>query len=132
MRHRKDGNRLGRTSAHRKAMLENLVTALFEHERVRTTDAKAKEARRVAERLITRARDGSLASRRVVLRSLRDKKVVRKLFEEIAPRYEGRNGGYTRIIKLGRRRGDGASVSILELVGYELSEKTKGGKGKSK
>lgn len=130
MRHRKDGNRLGRTSAHRKAMLENLVTSLFEHERVRTTDAKAKEARRLAERLITRAREGSLASRRVVLRSVRNRAVVRKLFDEIAPRYEGRDGGYTRIVKLGQRRGDAASLSILELVGYEPSEKEKGGKSK--
>ena len=119
MRHRKVGNKLGRTASHRRALLANLAAALFLHKQVRTTLAKAKEARRTVERLITFAKRGTLADRRQVLRVIRDRKIVKSLFDEIAPKYDGRKGGYTRVIKLGRRRGDGAEMAILELVGYE-------------
>lgn len=116
MRHMKAGRKLGRTSSHRKALFRNMVTSLFEHEQVKTTDAKAKEVRRVAEKLITLGKRGDLASRRHALAYVRDKGVVHKLFTEIAPRFEGRPGGYTRIMKLGNRRGDNAPISVLELV----------------
>ncbi len=116
MRHRKSGRKLGRDTAHRKAMLRNLVTSLIEHGRVQTTDAKAKEARRVAERLITLARQGTLHARRQALAYVRGRDAVARLFEVVAPRYQDRPGGYTRIVKLGYRRGDNAPVSLLELV----------------
>jgi large subunit ribosomal protein L17 len=116
MRHRISGRKLGRNASHRKAMFRNMVTSLFEHERVQTTDAKAKELRRVAEKLITLGKRGDLHARRLVLAYVRDKGVVAKLFDEISPRYAQRPGGYTRIIKVGERRGDGAPVSFLELV----------------
>ena len=127
MRHRKKGNSLGRTAAHRKAMLSNLVTSLFDKNSVITTVAKAKEARRVAERLITYAKKGDLAARRRVLRTVRDLSVARKLFDNIAPEYENRAGGYTRIIPVERRKGDGASLCLFELVGMqpELKPETK-------
>ena len=116
MRHLKAGRKLGRTSSHRKALFRNMVTSLFEHERVQTTDAKAKEVRRVAEKLITLGKRGDLGSRRRALSYIHDKGVVHKLFTEISPRFEGRPGGYTRIMKLGNRRGDNAPISVLELV----------------
>lgn len=116
MRHRISGRKLGRNASHRKAMFRNMVTSLFEHERVQTTDAKAKELRRVAEKLITLGKRGDLHARRLALAYVRDKGVVAKLFEQISPRYAQRPGGYTRIIKVGERRGDGAPVSFLELV----------------
>jgi len=119
MRHRKSGRKLGRTASHRKATLANLATALFEHTIIKTTTSKAKEARRTVERLITFAKRGDLHSRRHVARTIKDKAIVKKLFDEIAPKYTERNGGYTRIIGLGQRQGDGADLSILELVGYE-------------
>ena len=119
MRHRKSGRKLGRTASHRKATLANLATALFEHTSIKTTTAKAKEARATVERLITFAKRGDLHSRRQVMRTIKDKAIVKKLFDEIAPKYAERNGGYTRIIGLGQRQGDGANLSILELVGYE-------------
>ena len=97
-------------------MLRNLVTSLFDNESVRTTEAKAKEARRVAERMVSFAKRGDLHARRQVLRHISDQDVVKKLFESIAPRFEGRDGGYTRIIKLARRHGDAAPVAILELT----------------
>ena len=97
-----------------------MVTSLFEHKRIKTTHRRAKEARKLAERMITFAKKGDLASRRQVLRVVRSKATVRELFDEIAPKYSERNGGYTRIIKLGNRIGDGASISILELVDAEL------------
>jgi len=108
--------KLGRNSAHRKAMLRNLVTDLLREERISTTDTRAKEARREAEKLITLAKRGDLHARRQVLGYIYDESVVTKLFEEIAPRYSERNGGYTRILKLGPRRGDSAEVVFLELV----------------
>ncbi len=116
MRHRKTGRKLGRNTSHRRALLRNMVTSLFEHGRIQTTDAKAKEVRRVAEKLITLGRRGSLHARRQALAYVRSKDVVAKLFEEIAPRYASRPGGYTRIVKAGIRRGDNAPMSVLELV----------------
>lgn len=116
MRHRQKGRKLGRTKSHRNLMLRNLVTSLFSNESVRTTEAKAKEARRLAERMVSYAKRGDLHARRQVLRHINDQDIVRKLFDSIAPRFEGRQGGYTRIIKLTRRHGDGAPVAILELT----------------
>ncbi len=117
MRHLKAGRRLSRTTEHRQAMLRNLVTALLEHERVETTRAKAKEVRQLAEKIITLARRGDLHARRQALAVVRTKKTVAKLFGELRERFLDRPGGYTRIIPLGVRPGDGAPVSILELVG---------------
>jgi len=117
MRHLKAGRRLARTTEHRQAMLRNLVTALLEHERVETTRAKAKEVRRWAEQIITLAKRGNLHARRQSLALVRSKKVVAKLFGELRERYLERPGGYTRIIPFGLRLGDGASLSIIELVG---------------
>lgn len=162
MRHRVDHRKLGRTQAHRKAMLGNMVTSLFDKERIKTTDAKAKEARRTAERLITRAKKGyaayqesqslesggnateaqrmkavALAHWRQVSRVIRNGAVLKKLFDEIAPKYMERPGGYTRILHLGHRPGDNARTVLLELVGEEAveapSEKpTKGKKAEPK
>lgn len=117
MRHLKAGRRLSRTTEHRQAMLRNLVTALLEHERVETTRAKAKEVRQWAEHFITLAKRGDLHARRQSLALVRSKKVVAKLFGELRERYLERPGGYTRIIPLGLRLGDGAPLSIIELVG---------------
>jgi large subunit ribosomal protein L17 len=117
MRHLKAGRRLSRTTEHRQAMLRNLVTALLEHERVKTTRQKAKEARQWAEQVITLAKRGDLHARRLTSATIRSKKVVGKLFGELRERYQDRPGGYTRIIPLGFRVGDGASLAILELVG---------------
>lgn len=119
MRHRKDTKKLGRTSSHRKAMLSNLVSSVLEHKHVRTTTVKAKEARRVVDRMITHAKKNTVAARRLVFSQLRRRDIVKNLFDEIAPKYATRNGGYTRVLKIGRRQGDGAEISILELVGYE-------------
>ncbi|MBD3184374.1 50S ribosomal protein L17 [Candidatus Poribacteria bacterium] len=116
MRHKRKGRKLGRTSAHRKAMLSNMVTSLFEHEKIETTLPKSKELRRTAEKLITLAKRGDLHARRQAAVTVRDKDVLKKLFDDIAPRYNERNGGYTRIIKLGYRFGDGAPMSVIELV----------------
>lgn len=108
--------KLGRPTAHRKAMLRNLVTDLFKYERIQTTDCRAKEARREAEKLITLAKRGDLHARRQVLAYVYDESVVTKLFDEIAPKYADRQGGYTRILKLGPRQGDCAEAVFLELV----------------
>ncbi len=108
--------KLGRDSAHRRSMLRNLVTDLFRYERIQTTDCRAKEARREAEKMITLAKRGDLHARRQVLAYVKDEDVVSKLFDEIAPKYEERHGGYTRILKLGPRRGDVAESVFLELV----------------
>ena len=116
MRHRKAHRKLNRSPSHRGAMLRNLVTSLLEHERVRTTDAKAKEARRIAERMITLGKRGTLHARRRAARVLRSRAVLTKLFDTLGPRYEDRAGGYTRITKLGPRPGDNAAVSLIELV----------------
>ena len=119
MRHRKDHRKLNRTSAHRKAMLRNMVTSLLDHEQIRTTDAKAKEVRRLAERVITLGKRGSLHARRQALRVLRSKRVAGKVFTDLAERYRERPGGYTRIVKLGRRAGDAAPISAVLLVGTD-------------
>jgi large subunit ribosomal protein L17 len=125
MRHRKSGNKLGRTTSHRKAMLRNMVTSFFDHEKITTTDARTKELRKLAEKLITMAKRGDLHSRRLVSEVVRDKKIVAKLFERIAPRYADRPGGYTRIIKVGLRVGDNAALSMIELVEEEFTAKPK-------
>ena len=119
MRHRKILPRLGRTSSHRKAMMRNMVTSLFREERVETTVPKAKEARRVAERMITYAKRGDLHARRRAARIVRDDSVLKKLFDEIGPRFATRPGGYTRILKTGFRQGDNAALSLLELLPEE-------------
>lgn len=134
MKHRVAGRKLGRTSAHRLALLRNLATALFERERIKTTLGKAKELRPFAEKLVTLAKRETLHARRLVLRHVRDRKAVSKLFETYSARYAQRPGGYTRIIKLGPRRGDAAEMAIVELVGAELAAKKKApekGKGKA-
>ena len=124
MRHGKSGRKLGRTSSHREAMFRNMVTSLFEHERIVTTEQKAKELRPIAEKMITLAKRGDLHARRQALSYIKSKDVVAKLFDEIQSQFAGRSGGYTRIIKTGQRQGDAASMAIIELVGYEedLSE----------
>ena len=116
MRHRAKGRQLSRTSSHRRAMLNNMATSLFEHGRVVTTEAKAKELRPFAERLITLARRGDLHARRLVSRKIQDRAALTKLFAEIGPRFAQRPGGYTRILKLGHRPGDGADVARIELL----------------
>ncbi len=119
MRHNKSGKRLGRNTPHRTAMLRNMVTSLFEHEKITTTDTRAKELRKVADRMITLGKRGDLHARRQVLSVIRDQKVVAKLFDQIGPRYKDRPGGYTRILKLGSRLGDNAPQSIIALVDEE-------------
>jgi large subunit ribosomal protein L17 len=116
MRHRNKGRKLSRTHTHRKALLRNLATSLFRHGRIETTTAKAKELRPVAERLITLARRGDVHARRIAGRKIQDRDVLGKLFDDIAPRYAERPGGYTRILKTGSRQGDGAEMSLIELV----------------
>ncbi len=130
MRHQKAGKKLGRTASHRNAMFRNMVTSLFAQGRIRTTDAKAKELRRWADRMITLAKRGDLHARRQALAVMRDKTVVHKLFEEAQGRFSERAGGYTRVIKIGRRPGDAAPVSLVEFVASK--EKTKEKKKKSK
>jgi len=117
VRHRKKGRQLSRTRSHRKATLRNLATSLFRHERIETTTAKAKELRPFAERLITLARRGDVHARRLAATKIQDREVLGKLFDEIAPRYMERPGGYTRVLKLGNRKGDAAEMSLIELVG---------------
>jgi len=119
MRHLNKGRSLSRSPSHRRALLANLAQELFQHKRIRTTLAKARELRPFAEKLVTTAKKGHIAARRHVLRFLSRKSVVKSLFEEIAPTYAERNGGYTRIIKLGPRIGDAAPMAVVELVGYE-------------
>jgi large subunit ribosomal protein L17 len=127
MRHRVHGRKLGRTSAHRKALFRNQLTALFTHERIVTTVAKAKELRPIAERMVTIARTGTLAARRKVATMVADKEIAKRLFDEIAPRFADRPGGYTRIMRLGRRHGDNAELAIIEFIDYELSDHQDGG-----
>ncbi len=131
MRHRARSRKLGRTSAHRKAMYRNMVTSLLDHERIQTTDAKAKEVRRLAERMITLGKRGSLHARRQALRVIRSRDVTAKVFDELADRFRERPGGYTRVLKLGVRRGDAAPLSVVELV-QEPLEAEKAGASKKK
>src|SRR5271169_2387990 len=126
MRHRKSGRKLGVTASHRKAMLSALTTSLLRHKKIRTTVAKAKETRMVVEKLITRAKNAvategdkkNIHARRMIARSIKDREVLKELFSEIAPKVANRVGGYTRVVKLGQRFGDGAEVAVLELVDY--------------
>jgi large subunit ribosomal protein L17 len=119
MKHRIGYNRLGRKASHRKALVKNMVTQLYRHERIRTTKSKALEVRRRAEKLITRAKEDSVHNRRVVAKLIQDKAILAKLFTDIAPGFVDRPGGYTRILKLGFRKGDAAEMVLLELVGRE-------------
>lgn len=124
MRHAIKNRKLGRTSAHRQAMFRNQLASLFEHGRIRTTLPKAKELRPIAERLVTRGREDTVHARRMVRRWLPENQgLVKKLFEEISPRFTDRPGGYLRILKMGPRPGDGAEMAILEFVDYEPEEK---------
>jgi len=132
MRHQKAGRKLGRTSSHRKAMFRNMLTSFFEYERIETTDVKAKELRKIAEKMITLGKKGDLHSRRQVIRVIHNKKVIKNLFDTIAPRYQDRNGGYTRILKVSRRRGDNAPLSIIELVPEKGAKKPKKTSSKEK
>src|SRR5512136_136178 len=124
MRHNRAGRRLGRTTSHRVAMFRNMVTSLLHNERITTTDAKAKELRSIAEKMITFGKRGDLHAMRQAASFIRDKKVVTKLFTTIAPRYKERNGGYTRIVKLGIRPGDNAPISMIELVEEQVEKRS--------
>jgi len=125
MRHLKAGRKLGRTSSHRLATMRNMVTSLLQHEKIETTEAKAKELRPLTEKMVTLGKRGDLHARRLAMRVIRDESVAKKLFDDIAPRFKDRAGGYTRILKVGRRHGDNAPVSIIELVvlGKQIEEK---------
>ncbi len=118
MRHLNQGRKLNRTSAHRKALFRNLVLALVKHERIKTTDAKAKELRRYADRMVTLGKRGDLAARRLAFAFMQSRDAVKRLFDEIAPRFKERHGGYTRVVKFGFRRGDAAPLSIVEFSDY--------------
>jgi large subunit ribosomal protein L17 len=134
MRHKVGQRKLHRTTSHRLAMLNNMVTSLLEHEAIRTTVPKAKEARKMAERIITLGKRGGLANVRLAARIVKDKNVLQKVFSEYKDRYASRKGGYTRIVKLGFRRGDAAEMALLELVdrpGKEAAAE-KGGEGEAK
>lgn len=120
MNHKKGFNKLNRMAAHRKALIRNMATVLFKHERIVTTKAKAIEVRRSAEKMITRAKEDSVHNRRIIGAKIKDEAVLAKLFTDIGPRMKERNGGYTRILKLGFRQGDVASMVVLELVDYKL------------
>ena len=132
MRHRKSGVKLNRTTSHRQAMFRNMVTSLFKHERIKTTDAKAKELRRWADHIVTLAKRGDLHARRLALSIVREKNVVHKLFEEAQERFGSRSGGYTRIIKIGRRPGDAAAMTLVELVRSDEASPAKKKTTKSK
>jgi large subunit ribosomal protein L17 len=132
MYHGKAGRKLGRTSRHKEAMLRNMVTSVIKHESIRTTDCKAKELRKLAERMITLGKRGDLHARRQALSVVRDKSVVSKLFGELTERYRTRPGGYTRIIKVGYRFGDNAPVSILEFISDEKKKEKAKPKVKAK
>jgi large subunit ribosomal protein L17 len=119
VRHHRSGKKLGRDSAHRRSLYSNLAGALIEHGRIRTTEAKAKAVKPIAEQMITLGRRGDLAARRRALSYLRSKDVVHKLFDDVGPRFADRPGGYSRIIKLGPRQGDAADMVYLELVDYQ-------------
>jgi large subunit ribosomal protein L17 len=114
MRHLNQGRKLNRTSAHRKSLFRNLVLALVKHQRIKTTDAKAKELRRYVDRMVTLGKRGDLAARRLAFSFMQSRDAVKRVFDEIAPRFKERNGGYTRVVKFGFRRGDAAPMSIVE------------------
>ncbi|HEY5673516.1 MAG TPA: 50S ribosomal protein L17 [Malonomonas sp.] len=125
MRHNKTGRRLGRKPDHRQHMMQNMVTSFFEHEKITTTDTRAKELRKVVDKMVTLGKRGDLHARRQAMQVIHDPKVVGKLFELIAPRYQERPGGYTRIIRLENRQGDNAPMAIIELVEEEFTAKPK-------
>lgn len=131
MRHQKSGRKLNRSSAHRTALFRNLVSALIRYERIRTTDAKAKELRGLADRMVTLGKQGTLHARRRAFDRLRDRRAVQKLFAEIAPRFADRPGGYTRVVKLGLRPGDSAAISLVEWT-TQAGEAAKQGAPKKK
>jgi len=120
MRHNVKGRKLGRTTEHRRAMFRNQIASLVEHGRITTTLAKAKELRPLAEKMVTKGKAGTIHHRRQVRRWISNRELIKKLFEEVAPRFQDRSGGYTRVLKLGPRQGDGAEMAILEWVDYEL------------
>ena len=122
MRHNVMGRKLGRTSSHRTAMFRNQLLSLVRHERIVTTLPKTKELRPIAERCITRGKSGTVFARRWVFRWVQDRDLVKKLFDDISPRFKDRNGGYLRIVKLGPRQGDGAEMAVLELVDFKLQK----------
>jgi len=130
MRHLKSGRQLSRNSSHRWALMRNLITALLREEKIRTTDPKAKELRRWVDRVITLGKAGSLHARRQALSIVHDKAVVRKLFDTIGPRFKDRQGGYTRIVKIGIRRGDAAQMAVIELVGGDQEKAQPSGGGR--
>lgn len=143
MRHKNSVRQLGRTHSHRKAMFANMVTSFFEKERIVTTKQKGRELKKISEKIITRAKDNidlpedaadkRLHNKRVVMKTIKDRDVLKKLFDDIAPRFKGRNGGYTRLYLLGRRPGDAAEMAIIELVEKKASvKKTEADKEKSK
>ncbi len=135
MRHLKAGRKLGRTSSHRWAMLRNMVTSLLEHERIETTEAKAKDVRRIAEKMITLGKRGTLHDRRQALKVIRNKGVAKRVFDVLSPRYGSKQGGYTRILKLGRRHGDSAPMSLVELIPEEAKKagvRKRGGASRSR
>jgi len=132
MRHRVKGRKLRRTTAHRQALLRNLVTSFIEKERIQTTLAKAKETRPLAEKMITLAKNDSLHARRQALAMLTKESAVTKLFTQVGPRFTERPGGYTRIVKTGLRLGDGSQMALLELIGSEFKKKEKKKKDKGK
>ncbi len=121
MRHNKKGNHLSRTTSHKRALMRNMAAQIIEHKEIKTTIAKAKELRGYVERLVTYGKKGTLHHRRLAFKLLQNKEAVKGLFDVVAPTFDGREGGYTRIIKLGNRRGDGAPMSILQLIGFEKS-----------
>lgn len=130
MRHQKAGRRLGRNSSHRRAMFRNMVTSLLKHEQIETTDAKAKQMRPVVEKMITLAKRGDLHARRQALGYMKDKTTTHKVFEELKNRYLDRQGGYIRIVKKGKRKGDGAPISVVQLLPGDESDKKKPKRGK--
>ncbi len=132
MRHQKNGRKLGRNSSHRKSMFRNMVTSLFKHEQLETTNAKARELRPMAEKMITLAKKGDLHARRQALAYMKDKTVTHRLFEELKDRYLDRQGGYIRIIQKGKRKGDGAPVSIVQLLPSEEGRQKRKRTGKTK
>jgi large subunit ribosomal protein L17 len=132
MYHGKAGRKLGRTSSHKEAMLRNMVTSVIKHESIRTTDCKAKELKKLAEKMITLGKKGGLHARRQALAVVRDKEVVGKLFGELTERYRNRAGGYTRIVKIGYRFGDNAPVSMLEFISDEKKKEKAKPKAKAK
>ena len=125
MRRRKTGRKLNRTPSHRKALFRNQLQQLIEHERICTTEAKAKELKRLMDKFITLAKKDTLHARRLAYKELKQRKIVQILFDEVSPQYADRNGGYTRVVKLGQRQGDGARMAMLELVGFDTAQKKK-------